>query len=245
MSYFNSIAPKYDAVRGREILPSVLRSVSSAARPGETVVDVATGTGLFSIPLSQKGYRVLGIDANAQMLSEAKNKTGELKTSFRAVQAVAEQLPLKTDSVRVILSTNAIHHFKIRQHLKEVQRVLMPGGRYIIFTRFAEQNARSIWGQLFPDFAEKENRLFSAEDFHGLDREFAKLALEEVEELTFVKPFFKEQLVQTAKQRKYSTFAMYSETEFRRAVNIFEQRLEAWSEKHYVAEIGRLVFRVR
>jgi SAM-dependent methyltransferase len=245
MKYFDNIAPSYDQVRGKEILPAVISSVSSIARRGETVIDIATGTGLFSVPLSERGYRVIGVDANPLMLAEARHKAAQLGADYHTARAAAEHLPFQTDSVPVMLSTNAIHHFDIRFHLAEVQRVLKPGGSYIIFTRFAEQNARSIWGRLFPDFTVKEDRLYSAQDFNRLDREFPDLVLDEMEELAFIKPFSRHRLLKTARQRKYSTFARYSDDEFHLALRVFERRLQNWQEEHYTAEISRLVFRAQ
>ena len=245
MKYFDHIAPSYDQIRGKEILPAVISSVSSIAKRGETVIDIATGTGLFGVSLSERGYRVIGVDASPSMLAKARHKAAQLGTDYHAARAAAEHLPFQTDSVRVMLSTNAIHHFDIRFHLAEVQRVLKPGGSYIIFTRFAEQNARSIWGRLFPDFAVKEDRLYSAKDFIRLDREFPQLLLEEMEELAFTKPFSRHRLLKTARQRKYSTFARYSDDDFHSALRVFERRLQNWREEHYIAEIGRLVFRAQ
>lgn len=243
MHYFDQIAGDYDLLRGREILNQVLETVSSAAGKDDLVVDLATGTGLFSVPLASAGHRVLGVDANVNMLKRAREKAGARTLPFNAVMSVAERLPFADRGISVMLSTNAIHHFQLRQHFREVQRVLKPGGRYVIFTRFREQNNRSLWGQFFPGFAQKETRLYTAQDFERVDREFAQLCLEEIEELSFTKPFDPKRILQTAAMRKYSTFALYSDQEFEQALSEFKNRIALWTGPEYQAEIGRLVFR--
>ncbi len=243
MDYFYATARNYNQVRGKEILPSLFRIVSSLAKRDESILDVATGAGLFSIPLAEKGYRVIGIDRNPAMLGEAMQLAKERRVPFQGIQASAEQIPLGRNSLSMMLSTNAIHHFRIRRHLSEARRLLRKGGHYVIYTRFREQNARSIWGQLFPQFANKETRLYNPEDFVQLDSEFPRLTLVEMKELKFVKPFSRERLLETASARKYSTFAFYEETEFRQALKVFRKRLEEWRDEHYIAEIGRIVFR--
>ena len=90
-----------------------------------------------------------------------------------------------------------------------------------------------------------ETRLYHPEDFERLEGEFPELALESLDELSFEKPFSRDRLLQTTRQRKYSTFAFYGEEEFWRAYATFRSRLESWSDSSYLAEIGRVVFRRR
>lgn len=243
MNYFDKIAGSYDDLRGKEILPNVLQSIGEIATKGDLLVDVATGTGLFSVPLAHAGYRVFGIDANLHMLKHASEKALTSHVGFFGAISIAERLPLANLSVSAMLSTNAIHHFRLQRHFREVQRVLKPAGCYLIFTRFRNQNVRSIWGQLFPGFAQKESRLYSPKDFLRLDQEFDQLILEELDELSFAKPFCRKRLLQIARQKKYSTFAMYTQDEFQKAFSAFRESINKYKSQHYTAEIGRLVFR--
>ena len=245
ISYFQDIAQNYEDVRGTEIWPSLLHTLSSVVPNTRTVLDVATGTGLFSVRLAQHGFRVIGVDQNPHMLAQAKSKAKRQACSFQGILGLAEQLPLSESSISVMFSTNAIHHFDLQAHFREVSRVLRPGGSYVVYTRFWKQNARSIWGQLFPHFAQRESRLYHPEDFERLDREFPELMLDSLDELSFEIPFSSERLLDAARQRKYSTFAFYSEEEFWRAYATFRSRLESWSESSHPAEIGRIVFRRR
>ena len=243
--YFEDIAQDYDDIRGAEIWPSLLHTMGSVVRNPRTVLDVATGTGLFSVRLAREGFRVIGVERNPHMLAQAIRKAREGGGSFRAVLGLAEQLPLREKSISVMFSTNAIHHFDFQAHFREVQRVLEPGGCYIVYTRFRKHNARSIWGQLFPRFAEKETRLYDPEDFEGLDGACPELVLDSLDELSFERRFSQDRLLQAARLRKYSTFAFYDEAEFRRALATFRVRLQEWSEAVYTGEIARIVFRHR
>ncbi len=245
ISYFDDIAQEYERVRGTEIWPSLLHTIRSVDSNTRRVLDVATGTGLFSVRLAEEGFHVLGLDQNPHMLAQAIRKAQQQACSFQGVLGLAEQLPLPERSISVMFSTNAIHHFDLHAHFTEVKRVLRPGGCYVVYTRFRKQNARSILGRLFPHFAEKETRLYHPEDFERLEGEFPELALESSDELSFEKPFSRDRLLQTTRQRKYSTFAFYGEEEFWRAYATFRSRLESWSDSSYLAEIGRVVFRRR
>ena len=245
ISYFDDIAQDYEGVRGTEIWPSLLHTIRSVGSNTRHVLDVATGTGLFGVRLAEEGFQVLGLDQNPHMLAQAICKAKQQDCSFRGVLGLAEQLPLPERSISVMFSTNAIHHFDLQAHFSEVKRVLKPGGCYVVYTRFREQNDRSIWGRLFPHFAEKETRLYNPEDFQRLEAEFPELALESLDELSFEKPFSGDRLLQIARQRQYSTFAFYGEEEFWRAYATFRLGVESWSDSSYRAEIGRVVFRCR
>jgi len=245
ISYFDDIAQDYEDVRGTEIWPSLLHTIRSVDSNTRRVLDVATGTGLFGVRLAEEGFHVLGLDQNPNMLAQAMRKAKQQACSLRGVLGLAEQLPLAESSISVMFSTNAIHHFDLQPHFTEVKRVLKPGGCYVVYTRFRKQNARSLWGRLFPHFAEKETRLYNREDFQRLEAEFPELALESLDELSFEKPFSLDRLLQTTRQRRYSTFAFYGEEEFWRAYAIFRSRLESWSDSSYLSEIGRIVFRCR
>jgi len=245
MDYFDHTAQDYECVRGTEMWPSLLHMIRSAASNTRRVLDVATGTGLFSVRLAEEGFHVLGLDQNPHMLAQAIRKAKQQACSFQGVLGLAEQLPLPERSISVMFSTNAIHHFDLQAHFTEVKRVLKPGGCYVVYTRFRKQNARSIWGRLFPHFAEKETRLYHPVDFERLEGEFPELALESLDELSFEKPFSRDRLLQTTRQRKYSTFAFYAEEESWRAYATFRSGLEFWRDSSYLAEIGRIVFRCR
>lgn len=241
--YFDDIAQDYEQIRGSEIWPSLLHSLSSIAPNTGTVLDVATGTGLFSVRLAQEGFQLIGLDQNPCMLAQATRKAKEQGCPFNAVVGSAEELPLPEKSISVIYSTNAIHLFDLQSHFREVSRVLKPGGFYIVYTRFKKHNDRSIWGRLFPRFSEKETRLYNPEDFERLDRQLPDLVMQSLGELSFEIPFSYDRLLQDAHRRKYSTFAFYDETEFRRAFSTFRSRLQEWKENFYRVEIGRMVFR--
>ena len=244
-SYFDDIAKDYARVRGTEIWPSLLHTIRSVTSNTRRVFDVATGTGLLSVRLAGEGFHVIGLDQNPHMLAQALRKAQQQDCPFQGILGLAEQLPLTESSVPVMFSTNAIHHFDLQTHFQEVQRVLNPGGYYIVYTRFRKHNARSIWGQLFPHFTEKETRLYDPEDFQQVGADYPGLALESLDELSFEIPFSREHLLQTTRQRKYSTFAFYGEAEFWKAFATFRVRLEEWSETVYTSEIGRIVFRHR
>ena len=110
---------------------------------------------------------------------------------------------------------------------REAARVLLPGRRLLLYTRTPEQNRRTIWGRLFPLFAEKEKRLYSAEEIRAALEPPSQFHLLEIAGVRHVEHSSAQRLHEQARLRHYSTFHFYTPEEFRRALQVFQHRLEA------------------
>jgi SAM-dependent methyltransferase len=101
-------------------------------RPGERVVDVASGTGVLArealAAVSPDG-EVVGVELNPGMLAVARRKAPAV--DWR--EAPAEALPLETGSFDAVLSQFGLMFFADRPAaIREMWRVLRPGGRLAI-----------------------------------------------------------------------------------------------------------------
>ena len=96
-------------------------------RSGERALDVACGPGIVTGALERAGLLVAGIDLTREMIREAVPRGG------RYVQGNVERLPFAGSSFDVAVCRNACHHFSEPQTvLREIARVLRPGGRAIV-----------------------------------------------------------------------------------------------------------------
>jgi demethylmenaquinone methyltransferase/2-methoxy-6-polyprenyl-1,4-benzoquinol methylase len=97
------------------------------AGPGDTVLDVATGTGAVIRELQrQKGCKVVGVDQSPEMLAEARRRHGP---ALELVQASAEQLPFADASFDALTFTYLLRYVDDpAATLRELVRVVRPGG---------------------------------------------------------------------------------------------------------------------
>ena len=104
----------------------------AAVRPGERVLDVACGTGVVARLASQQvgaTGTVAGLDINPGMLAVARSSTPP-GTPIAWHEASAEAMPLPDASFDVVLCQMGLQ-FMPDKHaaLREMRRVLVPGGR--------------------------------------------------------------------------------------------------------------------
>lgn len=124
-------------IRALRVLPIDLAGI----RSGERVLDVGCGTGDVALAASKRvgpSGSVYGIDAAPEMIEVARRKARRAIRAGRSVQfqvEAVEALPFPDNSFDVVLSSLMMHHLPSdlkRRALKEIQRVLRPGGRLLI-----------------------------------------------------------------------------------------------------------------
>ena len=116
------------------------------AGSGESVLDVATGTGAVAIELArQKGCDVVGVDQSPEMLAEAERRieAAGLGARIRLIQSRAEKLPFADGSFDGLTFTYLLRYVDDpAATMRELARVVRPG-RTIAMLEFGVP--RRIW----------------------------------------------------------------------------------------------------
>jgi len=181
---YESIAPTYDRTRRADprIAAELLQCL--ALRPGRACVDIACGTGNYTIALRERGLCMVGVDSSPEMLAEARAKAPNVAWHL----ADAAQLPFRDGSQDGATCVLAIHHMadRLDEALGDAWRVLAPGGGLCIFTADPAQ-IRCYWlRRYFPDMVER-----SAEGMPpvaDLARRLARIGFRDVDTLPYRVP---------------------------------------------------------
>jgi demethylmenaquinone methyltransferase / 2-methoxy-6-polyprenyl-1,4-benzoquinol methylase len=121
------------------------------ARPGDTVLDVATGTAAVALELTRRcGCRVVGVDQSRDMLAEGRRRVEAvgLEGRIELVEAQAEGLPFEAKSFDALTFTYLLRYVDDpAATLRELARVVRPGGRIAMLEFFLPRfaPARLAW----------------------------------------------------------------------------------------------------
>ena len=127
---FDLVADAYD--RGRPSYPEEALSwlLGAVRHTGRTidVVEVGAGTGKLTEHLLARGCKVVATDPSEAMLRRLTRRA----PGAHALAATAEQIPVATRSVDLVVAAQAFHWFDADRVLREVARVLRPGGELAV-----------------------------------------------------------------------------------------------------------------
>ncbi len=133
-SLYYPLAPLYDRISYYGFLgqwPKWQRAVLPRIQ-GKRVLEVGCGTGTLLTTLLERKYKAWGVDASPAMLRQAQRKVGRAGFQSRLVRARVQSLPFPDNSFETVISTFPTGYILSLESLKEIQRVLYPGGRLVI-----------------------------------------------------------------------------------------------------------------
>jgi len=188
----------------------IVRDIVEKMRNG-TILDLGSGTGFLSIEIARKApnLQVCGIDLGRQMVKIA-GRHAKGVDNARFVFGNAAKLPFTDNSIDLVVSTGASHHWKApRMVFDECYRVLKPGREAWIYdgcpevfkTRADRRKMSKQYGFLVSRLGHRVSTL------HGFTREEYQTVIKDMLEQTAFKGSYKMALTDiwmkiTLKKRK-------------------------------------------
>lgn len=228
-SHFSKIAHIYDDLRTTDPEPILFIKKRLEHLDKIEAADVGCGGGRYDVRLFEQLGEKLSltcIDDSDEMLKELTGKLREHKIEkFETVRTRASVLPFADNSLDVVITLNALHHFIAPDFLGEASRILKDEGYLFIYTRLRQQNKGSIWGRFFPQFHEKERRLHELCELKEMLRNVPTLKLKSTDYFKYKRTAKLKTVITQARNHHYSTFYLYDQHEFEEALGRFEANI--------------------
>lgn len=155
---FDTIAPRYD-LANRLMTAGLDRSwrrhaaASADLAAGERALDLCTGTGDLALELADRvtpSGEVVGLDASPEMLVRARQKADAAGARAVFVEGDACDLPFEDDTFdAATVAFGARNLPDLDAGLREMARVVRPGGRVVVLEITTPRHLRAFYGVWF------------------------------------------------------------------------------------------------
>ena len=132
--YFKQVATEWDSIREEFFSESVRDKAFSltSIKPGDLVADIGAGTGFITEGLIKKDIKIIAIDLSMEMLRQMESKFRN-HTNIDYRPGDAYDLPVQSNMVDFAFANMYLHHIENPlKAIKEIYRILKPGGKLII-----------------------------------------------------------------------------------------------------------------
>lgn len=117
---------------------------------GLFLLDLGCGWGEDAVWFAEQGACTVGVDISPRMLSLAAGHAARrgVRESVFPLRAAAESLPFADGSFDVVFGRGTLHHVDVPASLKEVYRVMKPGGVAVFSEPLADNPVLNIYRRL-------------------------------------------------------------------------------------------------
>jgi ubiquinone/menaquinone biosynthesis C-methylase UbiE len=222
-----------DYARGRALTERQLRAWISAfaallpERRPLSGLDVGSGTGRFTPALARAFGPVTGVEPSVRMREIAQAQSP--LPGVRYLAGSAEDIPVPSGSADYALMFLSWHHVRDKDRaVRELARVLRPGGRLLMRSNFSDHIPPSGWWlEYFPRGFEVDAAMF--QPLHEVIATFTSAGwrVASFGRVTEPSSGTREDMLQRLRLRTFSTFAQFTPEELETGFRRLEQAIAA------------------
>lgn len=153
---------------------------------GSKVLDVACGTGEFSVRLAEKGYAVTGVDLSDEMLAIAKVKADQAGVTIPFYQQNMIELDMGEQFDSIVIFCDSLNYLHtendVQSTFQRVYEQLKPGGLFMFDVHSVFKIEHVFAGQTFADVQDEVSYIwnsFEGEEPSSIEHELTFFVKEE------------------------------------------------------------------
>lgn len=133
---------------GKFILKSIPQKLS-----GKQVLDIGCGKGETSVFFAKRGAKVIAMDISPEMINVTKKLSDihHVGKNIKTTVADIQKLPFESNRFNIVHGKAVLHHVDLHKAVKEVYRVLKPGGIAI----FSDPLAYNLFIKLYERYSKE------------------------------------------------------------------------------------------
>ncbi|MFA6004193.1 MAG: class I SAM-dependent methyltransferase [Elusimicrobiota bacterium] len=141
---------------------------------GRSLLDLGCGAGEAAVYFAGQGARVSACDISPEMIAVTQRLSARHGASVEARTAAAERLPFPDANFDLVFANGVLHHTELLPALREVRRVLKPGGRAAFIEPLRHNPVIAVYRRLAADNRTPTERPLGFPDFSAVRAVFPR-----------------------------------------------------------------------
>jgi len=142
---------------------------------GKKLLDLGCGAGETSVYFALQGAEVTAVDISEEMLELVKKLAARHNVTLQTQHTVAEQMPFADEAFDIVFGNGVLHHIELEPSLKEIHRVLKPGGRAVFIEPLCYNPVIEVYRHLAKTVRTPTERPFSYSNLNDMAKLFPKV----------------------------------------------------------------------
>lgn len=142
---------------------------------GKRLLDLGCGAGETSVYFAGKGAQVTALDISPEMIAVGGRLAEKRGVKVEFLTAVAEKLPFPDGHFDAVFGNGVLHHVELIPALKEIRRVLKPGGKAAFIEPLKHNPVIGLYRRLAADNRTPTEFPLGFPDFERMRQVFPRL----------------------------------------------------------------------
>jgi SAM-dependent methyltransferase len=130
--------------------------------------------------------KISGIDISEISIEKAKSKVSDLKTNVELSVDNCEKTKFKGNIFDIVYGTGILHHLDVKICLKEIHRILKPGGKFLFIEPLGTNPLINLYRKFTPKSRSVDEHPLVKNDFNDIQTKFNKVDIKYYGLLTLI-----------------------------------------------------------